>query len=68
MSMFLGGVKQRAAGRAPMPFRHCVDLEHRLLDTYGDRATEMQGTFDSPQGWSHLLSNFASAGGQTPRR
>jgi uncharacterized protein YndB with AHSA1/START domain len=37
-----------------------VDLEHRLLHYYGDRAAEMRGIFDSEQGWTGLLNVFAA--------
>lgn len=38
-----------------------VVLEHHLLDTYGDAAAQVRGIFDSPKGWTHLVSAFASA-------
>jgi uncharacterized protein YndB with AHSA1/START domain len=37
-----------------------VDLEHRLLHYYGDKAIEMRGIFDSEQGWTGLLNAFAA--------
>jgi uncharacterized protein YndB with AHSA1/START domain len=37
-----------------------VDLEHRLLHYYGDKAAEMRGIFDSEQGWTSLLNAFAA--------
>jgi uncharacterized protein YndB with AHSA1/START domain len=37
-----------------------VDLEHRLLHYYGDKAAEMRGIFDSEQGWTGLLNAFAA--------
>jgi uncharacterized protein YndB with AHSA1/START domain len=37
-----------------------VDLEHRLLHCYGDKAVEMRGIFDSEQGWTGLLNAFAA--------
>jgi uncharacterized protein YndB with AHSA1/START domain len=37
-----------------------VDLEHRLLHQYGERAVPMRGIFDSDQGWKGLLDVFAS--------
>jgi hypothetical protein len=37
-----------------------VDLEHRLLHYYGDKAVEMRGIFDSEQGWMGLLNAFAA--------
>jgi hypothetical protein len=40
------------------PDRTRVELEHRGLEAYGDRAAEMQGTFDSDNGWSYILERF----------
>lgn len=37
-----------------------VDLEHRKLRAYGDRALEMKGIFDSEGGWTGLLAAFAA--------
>ena len=37
-----------------------VDLEHRLLHYYGEKAPQMRGIFDSEQGWTGLLEAFAS--------
>jgi uncharacterized protein YndB with AHSA1/START domain len=36
-----------------------VDLEHRLLHYYGEKAAQMRGIFDSGQGWTGLLDAFA---------
>jgi hypothetical protein len=36
-----------------------VDLEHRLLHYYGERAAQMRGIFDSTEGWTQLLDAFA---------
>jgi uncharacterized protein YndB with AHSA1/START domain len=41
-----------------------VDLEHRLLEQYGDRAEEMRGVFDSPDGWYRLLQRYAARASQ----
>lgn len=38
-----------------------VDLEHRLLEVFGEAAGEVRGSLDSPHGWSHLLARFAAA-------
>jgi uncharacterized protein YndB with AHSA1/START domain len=38
-----------------------VDLEHRGLESYADRAEEMRGIFDSDGGWRGLLQRFAGA-------
>lgn len=42
-----------------------VELEHRLLERYGDKAVDMKGIFDSEGGWKGLLGKFAArvAGG-----
>jgi uncharacterized protein YndB with AHSA1/START domain len=37
-----------------------VDLEHRLLQHYGEAAAKMRGIFDSEQGWMGLLEAFAA--------
>jgi uncharacterized protein YndB with AHSA1/START domain len=37
-----------------------VDLEHRLLHYYGEKAAHMRGIFDSEQGWKELLDAFAA--------
>ena len=37
-----------------------VDLEHRLLHYYGEKAAQMRGIFDSDQGWKALLDAFAA--------
>jgi uncharacterized protein YndB with AHSA1/START domain len=37
-----------------------VDLEHRLLHYYGDKAGKMRGIFDSEQGWGRMLGAFAA--------
>jgi uncharacterized protein YndB with AHSA1/START domain len=37
-----------------------VDLEHRMLERYGDKAEEMRGIFDSKGGWNSLLELFAA--------
>lgn len=36
-----------------------VDLEHRNLDRFGDKAAEARAAFDSEGGWSGLLSAYA---------
>jgi uncharacterized protein YndB with AHSA1/START domain len=38
-----------------------VELEHRRLERYADKAAEMRGIFDSEAGWSALLAAFAHA-------
>ena len=38
-----------------------VELEHRGLETYGDRAEQMRDTFGSPDGWGGLLAKYAAA-------
>jgi uncharacterized protein YndB with AHSA1/START domain len=37
-----------------------VELEHRLLRHYGEKAAQMRGIFDSEQGWKGLLDAFAA--------
>lgn len=37
-----------------------VDLEHRLLHYYGEKAAQMRGIFDSKEGWTELLDVFAA--------
>jgi uncharacterized protein YndB with AHSA1/START domain/DNA-binding HxlR family transcriptional regulator len=36
-----------------------VELEHRGLESYGDKARAMQARFESPGGWGGLLTRFA---------
>jgi uncharacterized protein YndB with AHSA1/START domain len=38
-----------------------VDLEHRGLETYAERAEEMRAIFGSDNGWNGLLRPFAAA-------
>ena len=38
-----------------------VDLEHRGLETYGERAEQMRAIFDSDGAWNELLQRFAAA-------
>jgi uncharacterized protein YndB with AHSA1/START domain len=38
-----------------------VELEHRRLERYGDKAGEMRTIFDSDGGWGRLLAAFAEA-------
>ncbi len=42
-----------------------VELEHRLLETYGARAEEMRGVFDSEGGWTGMLGKFAEKASQS---
>jgi uncharacterized protein YndB with AHSA1/START domain len=42
-----------------------VDLEHRLLHYYGEKAAQMRGIFDSEQGWKGLLEAFAARASAT---
>jgi uncharacterized protein YndB with AHSA1/START domain len=41
-----------------------VELEHRGLEAYAERAAEMRGIFDSDGGWRGLLGRFAGAAAQ----
>lgn len=43
------------------PDRTRVELEHRGLDAYGERAEEMRETFNRPGGWPGILERFAQA-------
>ena len=38
-----------------------VELEHRGLESFGARALEMRGAFDSPGGWTGLLAAYCAA-------
>ena len=42
-----------------------VELEHRLLENYGEQAEIMQSIFDSDGGWTGIMARFATqaAGG-----
>jgi uncharacterized protein YndB with AHSA1/START domain len=42
-----------------------VDLEHRLLHYYGEKAAQMRGIFDSKEGWTALLDAFAARASAT---
>jgi uncharacterized protein YndB with AHSA1/START domain len=42
-----------------------VELEHRGLESFGGRAQEMRGVFDSEGGWRMLLTRFAQRAGGT---
>ena len=37
-----------------------VELEHRHLERFGDRADAMKGTFESPGGWGGILEGYAA--------
>ena len=43
------------------PNRTRVELEHRNLDTFGNKAETMSAIFDSEGGWTGLLGSFAAA-------
>jgi uncharacterized protein YndB with AHSA1/START domain len=38
-----------------------VELEHRGLSAYGEKADEMRAAFDSPDGWGAILATYAEA-------
>lgn len=40
-----------------------VDLEHRDLDRFGDKADAVRASFDSDGGWQGLLAAFAAEAG-----
>jgi uncharacterized protein YndB with AHSA1/START domain len=42
------------------PTRTRVELEHRGLESFGDRAQEMRASFDDEGGWNSLLRAFAA--------
>jgi uncharacterized protein YndB with AHSA1/START domain len=44
-----------------------VELEHRGMEAYGERAEEMRDTFGSPDGWAGLLKRFAGATAEAER-
>jgi uncharacterized protein YndB with AHSA1/START domain len=37
-----------------------VELEHRLLERYGERAEQVRAGVDSPDGWGSLLAAFGA--------
>ena len=41
-----------------------VELEHRNLATFGERAETMRGIFDSDNGWAGLLTRYAALADQ----
>jgi uncharacterized protein YndB with AHSA1/START domain len=43
------------------PSQTRVELEHRGLDAFGERAAEMRDTFNAPGGWGGILAVFAQA-------
>ena len=51
--------RSRSASTPQEGGRTRVELEHRGLEAYGDRAQEMRDTFGSPEGWAGLLTRFA---------
>jgi uncharacterized protein YndB with AHSA1/START domain len=46
------------------PGRTRVDLEHRLLERFGEKADQMQSVFSSDGGWSGLLRRFQGCAGR----
>lgn len=46
---------------AESPARTRVELEHRNLEAYGERAQELRQALDSDGGWGVLLARFADA-------
>jgi uncharacterized protein YndB with AHSA1/START domain len=43
------------------PERTRVELEHRKLEHYGDKAEMMRALFDGPEAWEGMLKLFAKA-------
>jgi uncharacterized protein YndB with AHSA1/START domain len=41
-----------------------VELEHRNLERFGDRADALRQQIDAPDGWNALLQLFAQAAAQ----
>lgn len=41
-----------------------LDLRHRHLERYGERAQEMYAAFDSPDGWTGILDLYAGVAGR----
>jgi hypothetical protein len=41
-----------------------VELEHRNLERFGERADTVRQQIDSPNGWGHLLALFAESASQ----
>lgn len=37
-----------------------VELEHRNIDRFGDRADQARAAFEAPEGWGGLLARFAA--------
>jgi hypothetical protein len=37
-----------------------VELEHRLLENYGEQAEMMKSIFDSDGGWTGIMERFAT--------
>jgi uncharacterized protein YndB with AHSA1/START domain len=42
-----------------------VDLEHRMLHYYGEKAAQLRGLFDSKEGWTAVLEAFAARASAT---
>jgi uncharacterized protein YndB with AHSA1/START domain len=40
-------------------FETRVDLEHRNLERFGEKASEVRGMIDSPNGWSAIIKLYA---------
>lgn len=38
-----------------------VELEHRGLEAYGDRAGQIEGIYGGPDGWTDILGHYAVA-------
>ena len=45
---------------AESPTRTRVELEHRNLETFGDKAESMRDAFGSEGGWNGILQHFAA--------
>jgi uncharacterized protein YndB with AHSA1/START domain len=43
-----------------------VELEHRDLERFGDKAGQVRGAIDAPSGWTAVLDLYARAAGANP--
>jgi uncharacterized protein YndB with AHSA1/START domain len=45
---------------AETPTRTRVELDHRGLEAYGEKAAEMRATYESDNAWTYILGRFAA--------
>jgi len=60
---FATEVEVRFIAEGPRTTR--VELEHRNLERFGDKAEDMRKAFDSDGGWTGILQTFAAVAGQS---